>query len=233
MLMRNYLRYGVITVFIIFGLFATSATQIEQPIIVRGKVTDETGNPLAGVEWWVSGFEEWREGNWQVVFRSGRTRKQTTDKDGRFEIQFHEKLRYELVFDKSDYGPVFLYQISADSPEIHVVMKKGLPLRGTVTRLGTGKPCFRATIVELLLPNPRGDWFKRSAPVGPDGKFQFFVCPPPHLPKWDVRPPLRWQLVCAEEVVEVDVLEGEPIEEIHFQIDVKVRRQPVQKADKK
>jgi hypothetical protein len=218
-------------VLILFALFAASATQIEHPITVRGRVTDETGKPLAGVEWWVSGFEEWREGNWQVVFRTGRTRKQTTDKDGRFEIQFHEKLRYELVFDKSDYGPVFLYQISADSPEIHVVMKKGLPLRGTVTRLGTGKPCVHATIVELRLPNPGGTWFNRSAPVGADGRFQFFVCPPPCLPNRSEAP--KWQLVCAGEVVEIDVLEGEPIEEIHFQIDVKVSRQPAQNVDKK
>ncbi len=228
----NYLRYGTIIVFVLFALFAASATQIEQPITVRGRVTDETGKPLAGVEWWVSGFEEWREGNWQEVFRTGLARKQSTDKDGRFEIQFHEKLRYDLVFDKWGYSPAFLYQISADSPEIHVVMKKGLPLRGTVSRLGTWKPCSRATIVELLLPNPRGDWFKKSAPVGPDGRFQFLVCPPPCLPNWRGQPP-KWQLVCADEVVEIDVLEGEPIEEIHFQIDVKVIRLSAQNVDKK
>lgn len=231
MLTRNYLRYGTVTVLILFALFAASATRMEQPITVRGRVTDETGKPLAGVEWWVSGIEEWREGNWQEVFRTGEARKQSIDKDGRFEIQFREKLRYDLQFDKWEYGPAFLYQISADSPEIHVVMKKGLPLRGTVTRLGTGKPCFRATIVELLLPT-RDFWFKKSTLVGPDGRFQFFVCPPPCPPTWVGRPP-KWQVVCAGEVVEIDVLEGEPTEEIHFQIDVKVSRQPAQNTDKK
>ena len=231
MLMRNYLRYGTITVFILFALFAASATQIEQPITVHGRVTDETGKPLAGVEWWVSGFEEWREENWQEVFRTGLARKQSTDKDGRFEIQFHEKLRYDLQFDKWEYGPAFLYQISADSPEIHVVMKKGLSLRGTVTRLGSGKPCFRATTVELCLPNPRGAWFQKTAHVDHKGKFQFFVCPPPCPPNRSGTP--KWQVVCAGEVVEIDALEGEPIEEIHFQIDVKVSRQPAQNVDKK
>ena len=111
-------------------------------------------------------------------------------------------------------------------------MKKGLPLRGTVSRLGTGKPCFRATIVELLLPNSRGTWFKKSALLGPDGKFQFLVCPPPCPPNRVGQIP-KWQLVCADEVVEIDVLEEEPIEQIRFQIDVKVNRQHTQKVDKK
>ncbi len=231
MLMRNYPRYGTIIVFILFALFAASATPRQQPVTVLGKVTDETGKPLAGVEWYISAIEEWHEGNWQLVFHSGLSRKCTTDEQGRFEITFHEKHRYDLVFDKWEYGPAFLYQISADSPEIHVVMRKGLPLRGVVTRLGSGKPCFRATIVELLLPT-RDFWFKKSASVGPDGKFQFFVCTPPCPPNWYGLPP-KWQLVCASEVVEIDVLEGEPVEEILFQIDVKVSRQPPQNADKK
>jgi hypothetical protein len=231
MLTRNYLRYGTIIVFILFVLFVASATQGERPITVRGRVTDEAGKPLAGVEWWVSAIEEWREGNWQVVFRTGLPHKQTTDEDGRFEIQFREKLRYDLAFDKWEYGPAFLYQISAGSPEIQVVMKKGLPVRGTVIRLGTEKPCVHATIVELRLPNPRGTWFQRSTLVGPDGRFQFFVCPPPCPPNQSQEP--KWQVVCAGEVVEIDVLEGKPIEEIHFQIDVKVSRQPAQNADKK
>lgn len=201
----------------------------EEPVSVCGRVTDEAGKPLAGVEWWISGIEEWRDGNWQTVFRTGMRRIQPTDEDGWFEVTFREKVRYDLQFDKWSYGPTFLYQVSAQSPEIHVVMRKGMPVCGTVTRLGTNQPCVYATVVEFRLPNRRGVWYKKSTPVHHDGKFQFFACPPPQPPEqFSCQRPAKWQLVCAGQVVEIDVVKAKPVDEIHFQIEVKVSRKPAQ-----
>ncbi len=227
-----YQRCKIIGVFVLMLLFAAHAVRAEEPTTVRGRVTDEAGKPLAGVKWWISGIEEWRDGSWELVFRMGVARIQTTDEDGRFEVTFREKVRYDLQFDKWGYGPAFLYQVSAQSPEIHVVMRKGLPVRGTVTRLGTNEPCVDATVVELRLPNRRGVWYKKSTLVHHDGKFQFFACPPPQPPKWfGCERPTKWQLVCAGEVVEIDVVKAKPVDEIHFQIEVKVNRRPAQQPD--
>lgn len=41
----------------------------------------------------------------------------------------------------------------------------------------------------------------------------------------------KWQVVCAGEIVEVDVEEGKQIDEIHFEIQVKATRGAVQQLD--
>lgn len=203
----------------------------EEPPTVAGKVTDEAGRPMAQVKWRINGIEEWRDGKWQLVFRDGLTRENATGNDGRFEVTFPEKVRYDLQFDKWGYAPVFLYQVSAGSPEIHVVMRKGMSVHGTVSRLGKDEPWFGGTAVELRLPNPRGFWYEKSVPLGHDGKFELYVSPPPLPPMvggLEERP--KWQVVCVGEVAEVDVIEGKPVDEIHFEVDVKVSRRPAQQT---
>jgi len=201
---------------------------------VSGKVTDEAGTPLGGVRWQISAIEEWHEGGWEIVFYTGDPPVNITGDDGRFEVTFHGKVRYDLQFDKWGFGPAFLYQVSAESPELHVVMKKGSLVQGRVTRSSTKGPCNEATMVELRLPNPRGVWYKKSTLVGPDGDFRFFACPPPQ-PPMDCKTqckqqPIKWQVVCAGEMVQIDVAEGKPVDEVLFEIDVKATTRPAEPA---
>jgi len=221
--MVSKIRYAAIAL-IILGL-ANVCIAAEESASVSGIVTDESGNPLSGVTWWISPFEEWRDGRWQIVYRTGVPRKQTTDETGRFEVTFHEKLRYDLQFDKWEYAPSFLFQISADSPELHVKMKKGVLVTGKVEIEGKNRPDFDGINVVLRLPNPRGLWFKKSTLVDHEGKFRFYAGPPPEIPVLKERPLSRfrvtrpeWQLMCAGEIVELEVEENKPVDEVIFQM---------------
>ena len=74
-------------------------------------------------------------------------------------------------------------------------------------------------MVELRLPNPRGVWYQKTTLVGPDGQFRFFACPPPQLPMEPdtqrKQQPIKWQVVCAGEVVQIDVEEAAiPVSEL-------------------
>jgi len=212
---------------------------------VLGRVTDEEGKPLAGVKWWISGIEELRNGHWIVVHRTGIAREHITDADGRFVVKFHENIRYDLQFDRWGFGPVFVYQISQETPEINVVMKKGVPIRGSVTRLvdGTREPVSAGeTMVKLRLPNPRGRWYSKRVFLDHQGNFECFASVPPQPPmeyvlsaNGESRPyrsqKAKWQVVFAGEIVQIDVEEGKQVDEIHFEIQVKVTRGAVQQLD--
>jgi hypothetical protein len=211
---------------------------------VSGRVIDEQGKPLAGVKWWVSGIEELYEGHWIVVYRTGIPQEHTTGSDGRFVLTFQKNARYDLQFDKWAFGPVFLYQISATSPEINVVMKKGVPIRGSVTRLvnGTREPASGATMVELRLPNSRGLWYSKKVFVDHQGNFECFASPPPQpLTEFLLTcngkafqhrsQPAKWQVVFAGEILEIDVEQEKQVDEINFEIQVKVTRGATQQPD--
>lgn len=226
---------------IVFSVLCASPCLAKQTEKVLGRVIDEEGKPLAGVKWWISGIEQLHKGRWIVVHRLGDSKEHVTDADGRFVVKFHENIRYDLQFDKWGFGPVFLYQISARSPEINVLMKKGIPINGSVNRLvdGIPKPVIGVPLIELRLPNPRGHWYSKRVYTDHEGKFKCFVSPPPQLPidprlaceSEEFRQMLqspKWQVVCAGEIVEIDVEEGKQIGEIHFVIQVKVTRGTVQ-----
>jgi hypothetical protein len=216
--MLGNLRHAAIT-FVILSLAGVAVTA-EKTATVSGTVTDEAGKPLSGVSWWISAFEEWRDGEWEVVYRTGRSRKHTTDENGRFEVTFYGKVRYDLQFDLWGYGPAFLFQIGSDSPELKVKMKKGVLVTGKIEIAGKARPDFDGISVVLRLPNSRGLWFKKSAMVDYTGTFRFYASPPPTPPG----PFSRWQLLCAGEVVMLDVDENKPPDEVTFQISTTSRR---------
>jgi len=220
--MLSKLMYAGITITIL--ALATVCIAGEETASVSGIVTDESGEPLSGVSWWISAFEEWRDGEWEIVYRTGGTRIDTTDETGRFEVTFYRKVRYDLQFGKWGYGPSFLFQISADSPELHVEMKKGVPVKGGVEIKGKNRPDFEGITVALRLPNSRGLWFKRTALVDHEGKFRFYASPPPTGPG----PVSKWQLVCAGEIVQLDVDENKPVDEVIFQISTTSKRESSQ-----
>lgn len=220
--MFRKLTYAGIAITIL--ALAAVAGAAEQAATLSGIVTDESGEPLSGVTWWISAFEEWRDGRWENVLRTGGTRKHTTDKDGRFEVTFYNKVRYDLQFDKWGYGPSFLFQISPDSPELHVKMKKGVPVKGKVEIKGKNRTEFSGIHVVLRLPNSRGLWFKNSTMVDHTGTFRFYASPPPTPPG----PTSKWQLVCAGEVVMLDVDENAPVDEVIFEISTTSKRKSSQ-----
>ncbi len=218
--MIRKLTYAGIT----FAILSVAAVAIasEKSATVSGIVTDEAGKPLSGVSWWISAFEEWRDGEWEVVYRTGDTRKHTTDENGRFEVTFYGKVRYDLQFDQWSYGPAFLFQIGSDSPELKVKMKKGVLVTGEIEIKGKNRPDFDGINVVLRLPNPRGLWFKRTTLVDYTGTFRFFASPSPAIPGHVEVP--QWQLLCAGEVVMLDVDENKPPDEVIFQISTTSRR---------
>jgi hypothetical protein len=234
--MFDNLRSAAMTITIL--AFAAICVAAEKPASVPGIVTDESGKPLSGVTWWISAVEVWRDGRWENVLRTGRPHKQTTDETGRFEVTFHEKARYDLQFDRWEYAPAFLFQVSpddplrllsrgrsagragTDSPELFVKMKKGVLLTGKVEIKGQERPDFEGITVALRLPNSRGLWFKRTTLVDHEGEFRFYAGPPPTPPG----PFSKWQLVCASEVVTLDIDENKPVEEVIFEISTTSKR---------
>jgi hypothetical protein len=87
-------------------------------------------------------------------------------------------------------------------------------------------------VVNLRLPNPRGVWFQQTSLIDHEGRFRFVACPPPDPSMTpDLDEPITWQLVCAEEVVPIDIAEGKPVDWVDFEIDVKVTWRPAERAD--
>ena len=186
----------------------------------------------------ISGIEELRDGKWTRVHRSGVPRKDTTDDEGRFIVSFRERLRYDLQFRKSGFAPAFIFEVSADSPEIRLTMKRGERIHGTVKRLIDGqlKPVPMAS-VELCLPS-WDFWYQERVFTGPSGEFEFRACAPPSEPplpsgnlvgdtgKQDSSRKRKWQLAYGGEVVEIDVRDGKPVEVVDFEIVVTVKKHP-------
>jgi hypothetical protein len=215
----------LITLVAVFAAFSIGG---EGQVTVSVKVTDESGKPLEGVRCRVTGTELWRDGKWELVGFDGRDMEYRTDKDGRFQLLLGGKVRYDLEFSKGGFGPQFLYQVSAHPAEFQVVMRKGVPVTGRVTYFGEERPCNDAVVVELRLPS-RGTWYKATSLVDHAGEFRLLASSPPRPPvsSGSGKPlTLKWQVVCAGEMVEIDVFEGKPVDQVRFEIKVKATRVP-------
>ncbi len=201
---------------------------------VQGRVTDEEGKPLGGVKWWISAREKFSDGRWGHEMRTGIPARKNTDKDGRFLLTVPDQVRYDLQFEKYGFAPAFLFRVSAEASRVDVTMRRGQVVRGVVARLidGRRKP-LPGTRVELRLPT-RDVWYAAQAITDSEGRFEFRVCPPPLDPsaagvtcssKTCPEPKRsKWQVVCAGEIVELDVREGEQVESIDFQLAIRVTR---------
>jgi hypothetical protein len=208
---------------------------------VYGRVVDETGKPLSNVKWQISGIEEFRDGHWTLVFRLGEPEENVTDANGCFVVEFREKLRYDLQFDKLGLGQFFLYQVSAESPELMVVIKKGVEVCGSVSRLVVGirEPVCGEGIITFRLSNPRGLWYQQRVFTDEQGRVFFFSSVTPTLPtefvksvdgRWITKkqpPKPKWQVVLGGEVVQIDVEQDKPVDDINFEIQISVIRGPV------
>lgn len=203
---------------------------------VRGQVVDENGKPLAGVVWRISGIEDLNDGKWKRVSYSGWAAENFTDADGRFVIPFQSPRRYDLQFHKPGFAPTFMYEVAADSPELKVMLKRGESIHGTVTQLIDGKPQpLNNETVELRLP-AWDFWYQEKVITDTDGKFEFRVGAPPTEPatppgnffgsttNQDSQPKRKWQLVCAGEIIQVDVKDGKAVEAVDFEIEAEAKK---------
>jgi hypothetical protein len=196
------------------ALAAWCARAADPTATVGGAVNDEGGRPLAEVKVQVCGLETLHDGTWTRVFRLGWMPSYSTDQNGRFVLPFHEPgMRYDLYFDKVGYAPAFLHAISSSSPELSVVMKRGLAVTGTVKRLVGGKlEPVSGTTVELRLPYV-DLWYQQRTLTDNDGRYTFRVTPPPAGRKW--------QVAFADEVVPLEVSEGKPVVGPDFKVEGK------------
>ena len=192
-----------------------------QDALGRGQVVDENGVPVDGAIMSISAYEEKQEGNWILSNKLGATCKIIVeDSNGYFVLPLQQPLRYDLQFYKQGYAPAFLFQFGINSPETRVVLKRGESIRGIVSHPVDGNlaPLAKEAVV-LQLPG-RGFWYQEKVVTDNNGRFEFRVCAPPADPNGLKR---KWQVAVAEKVVEVDVRDGEPVKELNFEVDVKMK----------
>src|SRR2546423_13720570 len=89
---------------------------------IIGHVVDQNGKPLSNVRWRISTTEEWRNGQWELIHNRGMSPWSFTGNDGRFDLSFHGRQRFDLQFDGGTFAPAFLYEIAADTTNLTVTM---------------------------------------------------------------------------------------------------------------
>jgi len=189
----------------------------------RGRVVDESGTPLRGVRYWVSGNEERTADDWQVVFFSGVAEMRFTDEEGRFEIPGRTGLRSDLDFDLSGFVPVFVQGLEPGQ-ERSVVMQRGFDVRGRVRqRTGDGESSVDGARVSIRRPNPRGLWFQTDVATDSAGEFVF----PGFLARAngaEITGPkdAGWQLVCAGASFDLPERVARAIDDL--EVEVAIRR---------
>jgi hypothetical protein len=218
------------------ALFFLSVLAAQAADSVRGHVVDENGKTLARVGWKISGIEDLNNGKWTRVHYSGIAAENLTDAEGSFVISFQSPRRFDLQFHKPGFAPTFVYEVTADSPELKVTLKRGESIHGTVTHLVDGKPKpLLGETVELRLP-AWDFWYQERVITDMDGKFEFRACAPPDEPtippgnffgsttNQDSQPKWKWQLVCAGKIIQVDVKDGKAVEAVDFEIEAEAKK---------
>jgi tRNA A-37 threonylcarbamoyl transferase component Bud32 len=185
-----------------YKLMQNLEAQKPKPETVTGQVTDQNGMPLANVRWRISAIEEWRDGQWELIHYSGIPQWTFTDAEGRFTLTFNGKQRFDLQFASSgEFAPGFVYEVSSETRDLKVVMKPGIPLRGTVKASNSNRIPGNVR-VELMLPG-RDVWYQQETITDADGHFIFYVCAPPNEPNKTI--PAKWQISCAGTVMPFEV----------------------------
>jgi hypothetical protein len=179
-----------------------SEAQKPKPDSLVGQVMDQNGKSLANVRWRISAIEEWRDGQWELIHNLGWPQWSSTDADGRFTLNFQGKQRFDLQFENTgELAPGFVYEVSPETQNLKVVMKPGIPLRGTVAASNSNRIPGNVR-VELQLPC-RDVWYQQETITDADGHFTFYVCAPPAEPNKSF--PSKWQVSCASTVFPFDV----------------------------
>jgi hypothetical protein len=165
--------------------------QMEQEKILRGKITDDLGNPLVGVD---VTFNRPTPAELVDIRRSA-----TTDKDGKYEIRGAKKHKaYILEVPSNAATGTMMCQLTTKDSDgfepltIDIICKRGVVITGRMTNKATGKPIKGADVrAEVLRINPfvkqypdmtksatgsaTNDW------TDADGKFRVVTIPGPVL----------------------------------------------------
>ena len=207
-----------------FALLLSSVGEAKPLAAVAGVVTDEVGKPLEGVKVQLCGMETLQDGVWKRECRDGWMPWWTTDKKGRFAIEFGEPhIRYDLWFEKRGFAPTFMYGISGKSGELKVVLRKGVIVTGTVARLmeaGGEKP---VEVAQVVLSGPSTDlMYRQESLTDHEGRYRFRASRAPEGKKWSV--------VFLNERVDLDIGDKDPVAGPDFVVTIEVRekKKPVQ-----
>ena len=186
-----------------YKLVHDSESQKPKPVTITGEVADQNGKPLANVRWRISAVENWHDGQWELIHNSSMPQWAFTDAAGRFTLTFNGPQRFDLQFAGLDkLAPAFAYEVSSETRDLKMVMKPGIPLRGTVIA-SNSKRIPGNVLVELQLPG-RDVWYQQDTATDADGHFIFYVCLPPTEPNKAI--PAKWQITCAGTVLPFDAI---------------------------
>lgn len=209
-------RLSVSVALILFLLGCADVSRFQAAAPSRGTVVDESGNPVAGVRYGSSGFEERTADGWRVMHFSGLAEMRFTGSDGRFEVPQREGLRSDVDFDKSGFVPVFVRGLESDR-EIQVTLRRGLDVRGSVRqRTPSGESAAEGVRVVLRRPNPRGLWFETEAFTDARGEFAFPGFLPGSQSQGAEGP--GWQLVCSGAVLDLPAHVDRPIDDLRVEV---------------
>jgi hypothetical protein len=222
---------------------ASGAEPVEKVTCI---VTDEEGRPVEGVTVHVCAEERRRsDGSW------GRNHspdcvlpRASIEAAGRFTLPFDEKgIRLNLWVDKEGFAPTFVAGIAPSLQEVKVIMKPGRQVSGHVHRRVNGKlePVKGAAVYfgcssgdhahqKRVFEDPyffvmkmkEGDDlpYLQTVFTGFFGEYVVQLSPPPKDKKWFV--------VCLDEIVPLDVPEGQPAPGPDFVVQVETS-EPVRK----
>ncbi len=214
-------RFLILPFLMLLILICASCAHTAKPSLpitgITGVVVDEQAKPVEGVTVQLCGIEKFGV----RVIRLGLMPQYLTDREGRFLLPFHETdARYDLWFDKFGFAPTFLYGISGESQELKVVLRRGIPLSGTVTRVVNGlrEPVFGTTIT-LRLPS-EDLWYQNRTLTDDNGRYMFRVSPPPRG--------YPWLLYLLGQVVELYIKQGDSAADVDFvaSVDFNVKVTP-------
>jgi hypothetical protein len=212
---------------------------------LSGIVVDDDGRPLKGVKVQVAGVEKMADGKWDRNRRCAFLMpKVAIDDAGRFSLdesaftQPHkeQEMRLNLWFEKDGYAPTFVFGVRPDQEELKVVMAPGIQISGHVRRSINGKlEPVDATAVEVRLAadietqkrafrdpltyvlEHGGDLpYRRRVFTDSSGEYVVSV-PMPLEGK-------RWFVVCLDEAVAVDLVEGRNAKGPDFVVNVDARQ---------
>lgn len=184
--------------------------------IARVRVVDPGGDPMADVEWWVSGHEELNDGEWTRVFFSGLPQHHWTADDGMIEVPRREGIRFDLHVVAHGYVAAEVHSLEANEVRA-LVLKPGLDVTGTVlVSEAEGTSPLGGARVELRRPNPRDRWFQRDLRTDEEGRFRFEGLVDPNAKDSSS----GWQLVCAERAVDLEwSADGRTLVPVEFELD--------------
>lgn len=123
--------------------------------VVRGRVVDEVGAPVAGARVITSGWDVRTPAGWQLVHYTGQPRDCFTDAAGAFAVDVAQDHRVDLDVDGVGCSPKFLRQLEPGATPT-ITLRRGWSLTGRVEqRVDDASSPVAHGRVSVRLPNER------------------------------------------------------------------------------